>query len=236
MKTMIRSITGVVLALAGSNVAFAAGPFIKAEAGPTIAEDTEVREFLGLPPGNKIEFDPGFRFAVGGGYAFTDFLAIGGETGVSWNTIKDIEGASSESDSSIGHVPLMANLVFKLPNKSRVIPFAGAGVGWDFVWFNADTIRVPGGSTASSFGGKEGVLPPSDVVLDGDESDAVFAWQLFGGLKFDINDNMSVGIAYKYLHAESPEWEAEDEFGFPADLRTGDLETHAVTFIFNMRF
>jgi opacity protein-like surface antigen len=237
MKTAIgffsRLCAGSLLAAAAHH-ASAAGPYLKAEAGPTITEDTEVRDFLGIAPGSKIEFDPGFRFAVGGGYAFTDFLAIGGETGVSWNTIENIEGASSEGDSSIGNVPLMGNIIFKLPNKSRIVPFVGGGAGVSFVWLNAESIRIP--TTGGGAGAGGGVPAPSDTILDGSDSDAVFAWQLFGGLKYQLNDNMSLGVSYKYLHAESPEWEAEDDFGFPVDLRTGDLETHAVTFVFNLKF
>jgi opacity protein-like surface antigen len=199
------------------------GPFVKAEAGPTITEDVTITEFLSLAPGSKIEFDPGFRFAFGGGYSFSDFIAIGGETGFSYNTIDNIQGASSESDSSIGNVPLMGNIILKFPNQSRLVPYAGAGAGVSFVWFDAHTIQVPTGG-----GGFD--------TVDGSDSDAVFAWQVFGGLKYEINPNMSLGLGYKYLHADSPEWNAEDDFGTEISFRTGHIETHAVTFVFNMKF
>ena len=229
MKTRILGFACAGFALTFALAAQGAGPFVKAEAGPTIMEDVTITEFFGVPQGSKIELDPGFRFAFGGGYAFSDFIAIGGETGFSFNEIDDIEGASSEGDSSIGNVPLMANLTFKFPNKSRLVPFAGAGAGLSFVWFDANTIQVPPGG-----GGGAGVAPT--LTLDGSESDTVFAWQVFGGLKYELNDQMSFGLAYKYLHADSPHWEAEDDFGNGFDIRTGHLETHAVMFVFSMKF
>jgi len=194
------------------------GPFVKAEVGPAITEDVTITEFLSLPQGNKIEFDPGFRFAFGGGYELTDFLAIGGETGISYNYIDNIQGASSERDSSIGNVPLLGNIILKFPNKSRLMPYAGAGAGVSFVWFDAHTIQA------------------GPDLVDGADSDTVFAWQVFGGLKYEINPTMSVGIGYKYLHADSPDWNAEDDFGTEISFRTGHIETHAVTFVFTMKF
>ena len=59
---------------------------------------------------------------------------------------------------------------------------------------------------------------------------------MFGGLKYEINDRMALGLAYKYLHADSPNWEAEDDFGNEFSLRTSHIETHAVTFVFSMKF
>src|SRR5688572_10283505 len=100
MKTRILGcacIGALTFALAAQGAVQGEGPYVKAEAGPTITDDVTITEFFGVPQGSKIELDPGFRFAFGGGYAFSDFIALGGETGFSYNTIDDIEGASSES-------------------------------------------------------------------------------------------------------------------------------------------
>jgi opacity protein-like surface antigen len=201
----------------------AAGPYFKAEAGPTIVEDVTIEEFLGAPAGQKIDFDPGFRFSIGGGYAFTDFLAVGGETGMSYNYIDDISGAVSEGDSAMGNVPLLGNVIFKFPNPTGLVPFAGAGAGISFTFFHADDLvnNEPG----------------NDFVLDGGESDAVFAWQLFAGLKYELNNHMSFGLVYKYLNTGEAEWEAEDVLtGLDTDFRISRMKTHAVMFTFTLRF
>jgi opacity protein-like surface antigen len=229
MKNIMRICigAGIMVACAGAVQAGDPGPYIKAEIGPTLMEDTELKEFLGLTTGNKVEFDPGFRFGVGGGYSFSDYVALGGEFGLSYNTFKNIEGSIREKDSGVGNVPLLANVIFKLPNRSRVVPYAGAGAGVSFAFFSADDMVFD--STPGTPGG--------ETIIDGEESTAVFAWQAFGGLKFEINDNMSLGLAYKYLHAQAPEWEAEDVLtGFDSDIRLGQLKTHAVTFVFSMKF
>ena len=117
-------------------------------------------------------------------------------------------------------MPLLANIVFKIPTQIGLVPFAGAGAGLSFPYLQADDIVFN-----------------DNTIVDGYESDVVFAWQLFGGLKYQLDDRMSIGISYKYLRSESPDFETEDVFtGFESEISIGDLETHAVTFIFSYKF
>jgi len=229
MKSIVRVLAGVCVgcAVVSSTRAAEPGPYAKAEVGPTFTDDVELRDFLGLG-GGKIEFDPGMRFAVGGGYQFADWIAIGGETGVSFNYIDNISGNfRGEGDSSIGQVPLLANVIFRIPTRIGLVPFAGAGAGLSFPYFHADDIVFDPDPGVSG----------DETIVDGSESDTVFAWQLFAGLKYQLDDRMSIGISYKYLHSESPDWEAEDVFtGLDSEISIGDLETHAVTFIFSYKF
>lgn len=231
MKKIVRSLGGVCVGCAVvSSMSVRgqdSGPYVKAEAGPSFTEDVTLKNFLGLGGGGKIEFDPGMRFAVGGGYSFTDWVGIGGETGFSFNYIDNISGNfRGEDDSSFGQVPLLANIVFKFPNRTGVVPFVGAGAGVSFAYFDADDLVFddPG-------------VSGDEAIVDGSESDAVFAWQLFGGVKYAINNQMSIGLSYKYLQAESPDWHAEDVFtGLDSEISIGDLKTHAVTFTFTLKF
>jgi len=229
MKIIVRVLAGVCVGCAVVSSARAAqpGPYVKIEVGPTMTDDTTLKDFLGLTGGQKIEFDPGMRLAIGGGYSFADWIAVGGETGFSFNYIDNISGNFRNEDNSIiGQVPLLANIIFKIPTKIGLVPFAGAGAGVSFPYLHADEIVFiePG-------------VPPRTTIVDGSESDVVFAWQLFGGLKYQLDERMSIGVSYKYLHAESPDFETEDIFtGFDSEISIGDLETHAVTFIFSYKF
>jgi opacity protein-like surface antigen len=91
---------------------------------------------------------------------------------------------------------LLATVTLKLPNRTGIVPFASAGAGVAFTFFNADDlVNDPGG--------------PNEFILDGSESDAVFAWQLSAGLKYQLNDRMSMGVAYKFLYTGEPDWEAQ---------------------------
>jgi opacity protein-like surface antigen len=220
------SVVGVVGACAQES-----GPYVKIEAGPTLMEDARLRDFVGVTSGNKVEFDPGFRFAFGGGYSFNDVVAIGGETGFSYNSFDRISGGFFREDrSGVGNIPLMGNIVLKLPNRSRLVPFVGAGAGLSFTYLYADNLvfdPTPGGATGD------------ETIVDGaSDSDTVFAWQLFGGLKYAINERMSLGIGYKYMRSEAPDWESEEDFftGTSTDISLSRLETHSVMFIFNYKF
>lgn len=224
MKRMV----GVLTCLAVSaTLVYAAepGPYVKLELGPTLVEDVDIKEFFGAAPGYTIEFDPGIRFTIGGGYQFNDFIAVGGETGFTYNLIDNISGPGrvAERDSGIGNIPLMANVVFKLPNRTRVVPFVGAGAGLSFTFFEADNMVIedPGGT----------------IFVDGSESDTVFAWQLFGGLKYQLNEQMSFGVAYKYMFTDEPDWEADDVFSASSsDFSIEEMHTHAVVFNFTFKF
>jgi opacity protein-like surface antigen len=231
MKNIVRVLVGVCVGCVAVSSAPAAepGPYVKAEIGPTFTDDVELKEFVGFGGGGaKIEFDPGMRFAIGGGYAFADWIAIGGETGVSFNYIDNISGNfRGVGDSSVGQVPLLANIIFRIPTKIGLVPFAGAGAGLSFPYFYADDIVFDPDPGVSG----------DETVVDGSESDTVFAWQVFAGLKYQLDNRMSVGLSYKYLRTESPDWEAEDVFtGFDTEIAIGDLETHAVMFIFSYKF
>ena len=230
MKNIVRVLTGACVgcAVAGSvqaaqpgPYASQPGPYVKIEVGPTFTDDTTLKDFLGLTGGQKIEFDPGMRLAIGGGYSFADWIAVGGETGFSFNYIDNISGNfRNEDDTIIGQVPLLANIIFKIPTKVGLVPFAGAGAGLSFPYLHADDLVFN-----------------NNTIVDGSESDVVFAWQLFGGLKYQLDQRMSIGVSYKYLRADSPDFETEDVFtGFESEISIGKLETHAVTFIFSYKF
>ena len=200
------------------------GPYVKLELGPSIVEDTDIKEFLGFPAGQTIEFDPGFRFVMGGGYSFNDFVAVGGETGMSYNMIDDISGNVLEGDSGIGNVPMMATVTLKLPNRTGIVPFISAGAGLSFTFFDADDlVNDPNG--------------PNEFILDGSESDTVFAWQLSAGVKYQLNDRMSFGLAYKFMYTDEADWDAEDVFtGLDSEFGIEEMYTHAVTFHFSFKF
>jgi len=230
MKNIVRVLAGACVGCAVAGSVHAAqpgpyasqpGPYVKIEVGPTYTDDTTLKDFLGLTGGQKIEFDPGMRLAIGGGYSFTDWIAIGGETGFSFNYIDNISGNfRNENDSIIGQVPLLANIIFKIPTKIGLVPFAGAGAGLSFPYLHANEIVFN-----------------NNTIVDGSESDVVFAWQAFAGLKYQLDDRMSIGVSYKYLRAESADFDAEDVFtGFDTEISIGALETHAITFIFSYKF
>lgn len=179
-----------------------------ADIGPALTDDASVREFPG-GGGGDVEFDTGVRMSVGGGFRLTEWFRVGGETGFIMNSI---DGA----DATLTHVPMLANVEFQLPNKTPLVPFIGGGPGFALSTISFDDDNLSGGAT-----------------VDGAASDAVFAWQLYGGVRWKLNERMSLGAVYKYFEADSSTWEVDDT---SADIRFGKIKSHSVNVSFAMSF
>ena len=185
------------------------GIYFNADLGGTIMESTPLKEFPNAPPGSKVEFDPGVRLGLGGGFRFNNWVSLGGETGFSVNKVKG-------ADVTVSQFPFFANVEFRMTNSSPLVPFIGGGPGVSFSVIGLDNDSLGNGSR-----------------LDGSASDAVFAWQAYGGVRYKINDNMSVGVAYKYFNAESPTWDVQNT---SQDIRFGKMHVHTISASFSMSF
>ncbi len=185
------------------------GFYLGADVGGTIAESTSLKEFPDAPPGGDVEFHPGARLTLNGGYRFNNWLSLGLETGLMVNAVKD-------ADISVSQVPLMANVEFSVPNKSRLEPFIGGGPG-----FSASSIYVDDDRLGTG----------SDV--DGGAAEVVFAWQAYGGVRYKWKDSVSVGLVYKYFAAEETEWDVRRT---SQDIRFGRARIHSVSASFQVKF
>lgn len=186
------------------------GFYLGAEAGGAVAESTSLREFPDAPPGGRVKFHTGARLGLNAGYRFTDWLSLGAETGF---IVNEIRGA----DAALVQAPILGVVEFRLPNKSRVEPFIGGGPGVSFSVLGIDNDTLAEGGTE----------------VDGADSDAVFAWQAYGGLRVRLNDHLSLGAAYKYFAAEAPSWSVENT---SADVRFGRAKVHSVIVMFTANF
>lgn len=185
------------------------GPYFNADVGGTLAESTRLKEFPDAPPGGRVKFHPGARMSMGGGYRFNDWLSAGGETGFIANSIRGAEA-------DLTHVPVLANVELSLTNCTRLVPFIGGGPGVSISVISIDDDSLGNGSQ-----------------VDGDASDAVFAWQAYGGVRYKLNDNMSVGIVYKYFGAGSPTWDVRST---SQEIRFGNAHVHSISASFLMSF
>lgn len=181
--------------------------YLDANAGVALADDVDLRRFLVPTRGTELELDPGARLSVAGGYNFCPTFGVQLETGFIHNSVD-----GSDGDMSLGHVPLLADVVFRYDQPdSKWVPYAGAGAGGDLSIISLDHV-----------GG-----------VDGSDSDLVFAWQLFAGLRYKLNDNMSIGGGYKFYSANGATWDVEDSSG---DIRTGRAQVHSIGIDFNIKF
>lgn len=197
------------LGLAPGMLAHEEGAYAYGDFGAAFTDDIRVREFPGAASGTKVELRTGGRFSVGGGYRFNEWLLLGGETGVIAHEIR-------HADASFAQVPLLANLELRLPTRSPIVPFIGGGPGVSLSVISFDHESLAGGDE-----------------VHGSDSDSVFAWQVYGGVRWKINDNMSVGVVYKYFAAGSPSWEVRHS---DQEIRFGNSHTHSLSASFNINF
>lgn len=193
----------------------------KVDAGVSIVGDTQLKELFGPVIGdNSVEFDPGARFGVTAGYNFCEWFAAEGEIGMMWNEVSKM-GNATRMDAMFYNAPFMVNAKFQLPNPSRVRPYVGAGVGGAGATMDINHLTY------------------GDTRISGTASDFVFAWQGFGGVLFELNENMSVGVEYRYVRSQGPDFDID--WGWFSNIETermsfGDIETHAISLLFNYNF
>lgn len=197
------------------------GLYLKADAGGNVTLDTDLREFFGpVTPGTKVKFDPGVRVGLAAGYQITDWFAAEGEFGMMANRISSITGADRVDNATFANVPFLVNAKFQCPGRCAITPYIGGGVGFSIAVLDADRITI------------------GETSMRGTESsDAVFAYQAFGGLRWRINDRMGLSVEYRYFAADSPKWRTD--FAFNTDtgtMRFGGTQTHAVSLAFDFRF
>jgi opacity protein-like surface antigen len=186
--------------------------FIGADAGVSLQQDVDVKEFLGASlSGTKIEFDPGLRFGIVGGYRFTDQWSVSLEAGYSFNSVKSIAGtplSGSGGDIDLHQVPILANGLYTFPLKCRVKPFLGGGVGGVF--------------SVAEFSGAASGLPSGDS-----QGAAAFGYQGFAGARYEINDRMELGVIYKFLGTTDNTFD---------DFKTEGTKAHTIGLSFIYKF
>jgi opacity protein-like surface antigen len=206
--------TGAVLGLLTAWPAFGqnSAVYFRGGIGPALTERTDMTEFFG-PTSQRVKFDAGVRLNLAGGFQVADWAAVEIETGFLANSIETISG-SGNPDAALVNVPFLVNGVFHFRTDSDFTPYVGVGAGFSTAVLTLDNTAING------------------VRLDGSDSDLVFAGQVFAGFRYEFNDRMSVGAAYKFFVTGEPEWAVQGggTIGFDS------IRTHSLTAEFTVKF
>lgn len=198
-----------------------AGAYFRTEIGPSFYQDGRLTKFGGSTK-SDVEFDVGYSLDAAVGYAFNKYLAADFEFGFNGTTIDSVNGFFNNDDTFFYNAPFLVNVTFSYPIPRTIItPYIGAGVGGSVTVF--DTDGFGNGST----------------TVFGDDSDVVFAWQAFAGLRFELNKQMSLGLGYKYFSTEDTSFSYPPLFpGSGPDFHLGfdGVKSHSVLFVFQMKF
>ncbi|HUE36810.1 MAG TPA: outer membrane beta-barrel protein, partial [Candidatus Acidoferrum sp.] len=119
--------------------------------------------------------------------------------------------------STIANVPILANATLSLPiPHTDIVPYIGGGAGGAVSVFDGHTFN-----------------DGTDFV-QGEESDTVFAYQAFAGVRFTLGPNVSVGVGYKYFATADP------TFSYPPspnlNVRFSGIQSHSVLFTLQVNF
>jgi len=200
---------------------FAGRWYVSGDIGPSFMQDVDVNDFLAPVSGVEMEFDVGMQLSAGGGFFFTDWLALEGQTGFATSYLDEIKGMGfvDVGHSSLTQVPFLMNVVFQYPNRSGLVPYGGVGGGVSISVFDADEIT-----------------DYATYYVDGADSDAVGAFQAFGGLRYELNPQLELGLVYRYLQTGDSEWDVNGGLTPVGDIAIDGVEVHSVNFTFRMRF
>jgi opacity protein-like surface antigen len=198
-----------------------AGPYFRADLGPSFFQEGRLTSF-GASTRKDVEFEVGFAADAAIGYAFNKYLSTDFEFGFISAGIDSVPGFFVYDYTVLYNAPFLANVTLSYPIPRTIItPYIGAGVGGSVTIFDTDGF---GNSTDAVFG---------------DDSDVVFAWQAFAGLRFQLNKQVSLGIGYKYFATEDSSFSYPPLYpGTGSNFRVGfdGLHTHSVLFVFQAKF
>lgn len=183
-----------------------AGTYARFEAGISIVEDIE--GFYEDPITPRLDFDlsldPGVRTDFAPGYLFCRYFGVELNTGFIWNSVDSFETASGNIPvaGDLLQIPIFGNVLLQYPTSISLTPFVGAGGGGSYIRLDFDD-------------------------SPGEAGDDFFpAFQLFGGLRYNLDPGMSVDLTYKYMYLFS---EDEESIFTGETSGLGDVTTHSIS-------
>ena len=190
-----------------------AGTYARFGAGIAIVEDIE--GFVDDPVNPRLDYDltldPGVRVDFAPGYNFCKYFGVELNTGFIWNSLDSIDTAagSISVDGDLLQIPIFGNVILQYPTPVNLTPFIGGGGGGSYIRLSVDD-------------------------ADDEAGDDFFAaYQLFGGIRYEIDPGMSVGLKYTYMHMFS---EDEETLFTGETSGLGDLTTHSISAVVTFSF
>jgi len=217
MKTMVLLLPVVAVGLLSqpaSGQSYYDGKFWYAsfDIGGSIPVNPSLRTISGpVTGGDSIELSAGMQLALDVGVKVTPWLSIGGEFGLSYNEVGNV-GNWRWPDSSLSQLSTMLNVTLQWP-EGPFVPFIGVGGGGvlsqiGFGYYNDYYYYASG--------------------YDGEGSDYVGAWQAFAGARYELSDNFSVGVIYRYLATGRQKWDVEWWDGYRFQIGVDSVQVHSI--------
>jgi opacity protein-like surface antigen len=156
--------------------------YVEVDLGGSLMQDTKIKSDVSNS-GGTITYNPGLRGVVAFGTGISPSFNAELETGFLWNSIDTIAGDSPSENSSLVQIPIMGNVIYKIPFKANSTPYIGAGVGGVVGFMDLHT--------------------PLGTV---NNADFTFGYQAMAGWKFHVSDKVDLGLAYRFLGTLDHDW------------------------------
>jgi opacity protein-like surface antigen len=217
MKTTIRliTVTGAAFIMSATSASasdWSDNLYLGADAGGAFQQNAVMTQST-LSGRRTTTFNPGIRGDITVGYNLDKSWAVELESGIICNSIDKIGVVSLSSiDQSFDtySVPILANVVYKVPTGNAWTPYFGVGAGGlvDSIDFRSATTHYY-------------------------DSTFTFAYQAKAGVDYALTKNISVGIAYKFLGTPNQRFYLS---GINDHLKLDGIYTHAVVASFTWNF
>lgn len=176
----------------------------------------------------RVSFSPGFAVSGGFGERFTPSFMAEIQGGLIFHNLDEVRISQTgwwSPDADLMQVPILVNLLFEAPLRSRLKPFLGAGAGASISWLNIDD-RLP----------SPGDAPDRRVAHSSTEIN--FAYQGFAGVRLQLARQGVLAVTYRAVATGSPQWtlkerETRQSLG---TLKLDNVLAHCVTVGFLVRF
>jgi len=172
-----------------------------------------------LVGGENFTFKPGFRLDVEFGYNFYEWLAVGLQTGLTYNGINQYNVTFSDNapsnlpagsynmsaDGELVQVPVQINGILRWPGQTKLRPFVGGGVG--AIWQQLDVNNF--------------YLANTDIQGNYCRSGFQFGWNAQVGLTYTVEPGVDFYGAFKMLSAFMPvigNYQFENSYNFALEV------------------
>ena len=137
--------------------------------------------------GNTIELDDDLGGTVALGYNFVP-IRIEGEVVYRTSDVRRYEDDAGvrSATGNIQNLGVMVNALYDLPLAQLYSPYVGGGFGASRI--SADGVRWDG-----------------ETQLD--DTQTVFAYQVMGGIQYEITRNASIRAGYRFFSTRNPTWD-----------------------------
>lgn len=200
MKTILMTMATTALILGASPLWAAVGPYMSVQVGATFLD--EARNDIQTIGIQRVDTDFDTGFNVGGAIGFsTGITRVEGEIVYRMN---DFDGFGGDMSA----LSFMANGYYDIDTATPLRPYFGGGIGFAIIYLDSE-------------------LP---VVGRVDENDTVFAYQIGGGVAYELNEFMALDLGYRYFATSDP------SFRVAGARIDSEYQSHNVSLGFRLSF